>query len=78
MQDWCHDTDGPTRSMIDAFLALYDISDLRDAAWPTKAVTVGLPRKTRSGKRMGKVPVKKVIPRCPHVRPVRPRRRREG
>lgn len=78
MQDWCHDTDGPTRSMIDAFLELYDISDLRDAAWPTKAVTVGLPRKTRSGKRMGKVPVKKVIPRCPHVRPVRPRRRREG
>ena len=69
MEDNGHD------SLIDAFRQLYDLSDLREAAWPTKPVTVGLPKKTRDGKRLGPVPTKKVIPRCPHVRPVRPRRK---
>ena len=72
MEDNGHD------SLIDAFRQLYDLSDLREAAWPTKPVTVGLPRKTRDGKRLGPVPMKKVIPRHPNIRPVRPMRKISG
>lgn len=52
--------DVPDKAFIESFLEMYDLEKLTAAQWPTKAVTVGLPREFAPGTAV--VPIRKTIP----------------
>lgn len=58
-------------SIIDAFYEVYNIGDLKEAQWPTKPVTVGLPATYAPGETVSVV--KKEIPKPDYITAVSPK-----
>jgi len=61
--------DEPDRDLLEVIMKEYEIDEDSKPAWPTKAVTVGLPKDYET-KKMGEgvQPIKKAIPRPPYIK----------
>lgn len=61
--------DEPDRDLLEVIMKEYEIDEDSKPAWPTKAVTVGLPKDYET-KKMGEEvqPIKKAIPRPPYIK----------
>lgn len=61
--------DEPDRDLLEVIMEEYEIDEDSKPAWPTKAVTVGLPKDYET-KKMGEEvqPIKKAIPRPPYIK----------
>ena len=61
--------DEPDKDLLEVIMEEYEIDEDSKPAWPTKAVTVGLPKDYET-KKMGEgvQPIKKAIPRPPYIK----------
>ena len=61
--------DEPDKDLLEVIMKEYEIDEDSKPAWPTKAVTVGLPKDYET-KKMGEgvQPIKKAIPRPPYIK----------
>ena len=61
--------DEPDKDLLEVIMKEYEIDEDSKPAWPTKAVTVGLPKDNET-KKMGEgvQPIKKAIPRPPYIK----------